>query len=352
MKKARVMVVGAQSEAISAIAEPARKPIISYFNRDLHSHVRYQIIPCVALDKARKIFFDLNPDIIAISSEFENAEIFKLVKHIRCRQGVRHPGVVIFSRSARYDQLALEQLIDCGVDDVFDQDVGPEEVYIRLSTLYRFKLATDELRQANHCLEKMTLTDDLTQLHNMRSFNRQFKDLMQSCRHGDFDVGVIMMDLDYFKMVNDRTNHLVGSYVISQVGELISRYLNIPNLGFAARFGGDEFVVAAAFQELKELKNLAKSLHEIIARAVFKKDGFVIRVTASIGYAWIDKGFKGSEEDPVKAADAMLYRSKRLGRDKVSGMILRYPIDFNHVGRAHLIDGNTSSYHDHVSGFN
>jgi predicted signal transduction protein with EAL and GGDEF domain len=71
-----------------------------------------------------------------------------------------------------------------------------------------------------------------------------------------------------------------------------------------------------------------------------------VRITASIGFAWTAPGFHGRAEDVIKAADLMLYRSKDLGRDRVSGMLLKYPVDLENVSRRLLIDDNTEEQDD------
>ena len=92
----------------------------------------------------------------------------------------------------------------------------------------------------------------------------------------------------------------------------------------------------------------AKALGKLIERTSITYDKWTINVTASIGVAWAPAGFSGSNEDLVKAADAMLYRSKDNGRNRVSGMVLRYPIDFDHIGGTHLVDGDSGSDNNSV----
>ena len=94
----------------------------------------------------------------------------------------------------------------------------------------------------------------------------------------------------------------------------------------------------------------AEAIRKVIEATTFSHDGVSIQLTSSIGVSWTAPGFDGRAEDLVKAADLMLYRSKEGGRNRVTGMVLRYPIDFDHISRAHLIDGDASSDDDNVVG--
>jgi diguanylate cyclase (GGDEF)-like protein len=155
-----------------------------------------------------------------------------------------------------------------------------------------------------------------------------------------------MVDLDHFKRINDTMNHLVGSHVIKSVGHLIGRTIHGHPNDYAARYGGDDYIVVLHGDSYDQLTDRAKKICESIAAAEFTFQGYVAKVTCSIGLCFVESGFVGASEDVVKEADAQLYKSKEKGRNQVSSRKLGNSVDLDHVRRSNLVDGNSSS-NDH-----
>jgi len=194
---------------------------------------------------------------------------------------------------------------------------------------------TDDLRRANYKLRMMTLTDELTGMANMRCFKEQYRKSVTKCTNGEIGLSIIMLDLDNFKLVNDNQNHLVGSHVISETGRLIQKSDSLGNEDLAARYGGDEFIICSEVSEMAYAVHKAMEIRQEIEAKSFVYDGCQISLTSSIGVAWAGPGFKGPLNDIIKLADVMLYRSKESGRNRVTSMELKYPIDFDHISRNH-----------------
>ncbi|MBC7530244.1 MAG: diguanylate cyclase [Oligoflexus sp.] len=285
------------------------------------------------------IFHAEHPDVVIINVDDMGAEAFHLCQLIRKVEKDRHSGIIFYSENA-IDQgkVDLDKVLECGADDLIDTRVGEHEFLSRINSICRFKLMTDRLRSANHRLKQLSLTDELTGLSNMRSFNIEYQKLIKNCRDGQNGLGLIMFDLDRFKSINDTANHLVGSFVIAEIGHLLRFSGVLGETALAARYGGDEYIIAVPSNDVKLVWQIADKVHELIVRSVFKKDHYSFKLTASFGVAWVDPGFHGKSDDLIRASDLMLYRSKNCGRNQVNGLILRYPIDFEDVGAAHLID--------------
>ena len=162
-------------------------------------------------------------------------------------------------------------------------------------------------------------------------------------------AAVTMMDLDHFKSVNDSTSHLTGSYVIGATGKLLRDGVWPRKKAWAARYGGDEFIMVCEASDLPTVMNQADHVRRTIATYQYEHDDAQVSITASLGVAWVEPGFAGRAEDIIKAADLMLYRSKEQGRNRVSGMSLRYPVDLDHISRAHLVNGDTRCDDDELS---
>jgi diguanylate cyclase (GGDEF)-like protein len=214
-----------------------------------------------------------------------------------------------------FDQLA-EDNYAAGADDVVSSRISAAILRSKIISVFNLKLTTDDLRTAIHKLQQITLLDELTGLANMRGF---LKGLSNSMEHNKrTGIAVAMMDLDRFKRINDTTNHMVGSHIIKSVGRILYGNSCFGPLDFAARYGGDEFIIILHGDTMLEQKMKMESLRKIIEKTMFQFQDFNLRVTASIGLSWASRNFNGKPEDLVKLADAMLYRSKDLGRNRVS----------------------------------
>lgn len=156
------------------------------------------------------------------------------------------------------------------------------------------------------------ITDELTGLYNRRHFNEQSDRLrLQAQRDGKY-CGLLVIDLDHFKQLNDSLGHAVGDKALSELGVLLASMSRRPS-DFAARFGGDEFVIFFYDINSKQLEQLAQELieraHSITMSAPGKSDW---DVTLSVGGACTEE----HAEDLFDAADSALYKAKSWGRDQ------------------------------------
>ena len=171
--------------------------------------------------EAAEMFECEHPDVVLIHFDKAGTESFDFCQNIRSREQDRHTGLIFVSYQQQGDDLLLKRVLDSGVDDFIDERVSDRQLLARIHAVYRFKVMADRLRSANHQLKIMSLTDELTGLSNMRSFNMDFQRLLKQCRRRASGLGVVMLDLDHFKSVNDNANHLVGSFVIGEIGRLM-----------------------------------------------------------------------------------------------------------------------------------
>ena len=298
-----------------------------------------------SLQQAEQMFARVHYDVVIAHGWDSNyAEAFVL--RIRALDGKRHTGVLVLGRAGDgFDRMAV-RLFQAGADDVLAMNLSLLILKSKIFMVFHIKVATDLLRTVNHKLQRLIVTDELTGLSNMRGFHKKYTQIMDRCMKGEFGAAVMMMDLDRFKKVNDNFNHLVGSHVIRSVGHILLENSVLGDNDVAARYGGDEYVLILVGKTAQEQMEKARAIRAMIEKSEFSYDKWTVRVTASIGVAWVERGFTGSREDLVKAADAMLYRSKEHGRNRVSGMVLKYPIDFEHIGSAHLIEGDAGSSDD------
>lgn len=275
-----------------------------------------------SVETAMHVFKTYHPDLVLISTRGIDSFGRVVARRIRQNEGVRHTGIIFVDRQGGDDGAHTVSCLEMGADDFVRPGSSDEELMARMRAVLRLKSMTDELRIANHKLRILSMTDDLTGLANMRSFTQEYTDALRRCRRGRAAIGIIMLDIDHFKNVNDTTNHLMGSYVLGAIGQLLRTRCALAASDLPARYGGDEFIILCEAESQIELEEKSEKVRKIISQEIFERDGETIRVTASFGAAWVAKGYAGRGDNLIKAADMMLYHSKDHGRNQVASMTL------------------------------
>jgi len=171
------------------------------------------------------------------------------------------------------------------------------------------------LEEMNRNLYDKAVNDALTGLRNKRYFQEAFEEAFARAQRIGIDVSCLFFDLDHFKQVNDTCGHGFGDYVLKTVGALIKETVRRGDL--AARFGGEEFVVALPNTDLGQAKCVAEKIRRLISAHPFRDQGLQWRVTVSIGVASLLSARPSSACGLLQLADQALYRAKRAGRDRV-----------------------------------
>ncbi len=205
--------------------------------------------------------------------------------------------------------------LDAGADDYICKPYNVLELMARVRAQLRIKSLQDQLADANARLNELVVIDDLTGLHNMRNLYDRLEREISRSRRNLKSVAVIMMDMDYFKNVNDTNDHLFGSFVLTEVGKIIKR--TVRKIDHAARYGGDEFIVILSEVPLHGAISFSERLRKGIEESLFKNGSSQMKLTCSVGFAITSVGKEVNAIDLVKTADKALYEAKRSGRNCV-----------------------------------
>ncbi len=164
-------------------------------------------------------------------------------------------------------------------------------------------------------LENLSITDALTGIANRRHFEWRLSEEIERARRYSYPLSALMLDLDYFKQVNDNYGHQIGDIVLQQVAQRLRLILR--RTDFLARYGGEEFIILAPQTPADRALILAERLRQVIAESPFPiADSLQIRITISIGVA-VFPDHAQNESELVRAADAALYKAKQTGRNRV-----------------------------------
>lgn len=168
-------------------------------------------------------------------------------------------------------------------------------------------------------MAELAITDDLTKLFNTRYLNRTIEVEIQRASRYSTSVSLIFMDVDYFKVINDRYGHLIGSKVLVEMGQLLLR--NLRTVDIVARYGGDEFVIVLPQTPPDAASQIAERMRKAIEQFNFlKKEGYSLKLTASFGVASYPES-ASSKEDLIKLADEAMYRVKYQTRNAVYAIV-------------------------------
>lgn len=187
----------------------------------------------------------------------------------------------------------------------FDKHIRQLEKITRISDRYQ-----TALREANLELEHASLMDTLTGLPNRRKMLRHLKREYEQRRE---DLKLAMIDIDYFKRINDEHGHLVGDEVLIAVGHLIEQ--SVGELGHVSRWGGEEFLVVFSHSDEGEIERCVEHLVKVVKDAKFDVlDGQIIETSVSVGLAVYQP--KDTIDSLITRADDALYGAKNSGRNR------------------------------------
>lgn len=185
----------------------------------------------------------------------------------------------------------------------------------RLNTQYR------TLAQETHSLKDSVITDELTKVFNKRFFLTRLQQEFEACREERAIMSLIMIDIDFFKKLNDTYGHLAGDTVLKAVAAVLKRF--VPDHCYPCRYGGEEFSIIMPRRDVNEAMEAARLIQENVQQLHFDDIDKKLRVTVSQGICTVD--FACPESKVIKAfdnilelADQELYRSKMEGRNRVS----------------------------------
>jgi len=192
------------------------------------------------------------------------------------------------------------------------RQVFNREAADRASTLHVL-FETEQAHQRSLALEELAERDALTGLWNRRHADRALPELLSDEHREAGPVSLAIIDIDHFKNLNDTRSHSVGDAVLVRLGELLADVL--PEPGFTARLGGEEFLLAMPDTEPAAALGVCESIRRLVTDHPWSALTGGLTVTVSIGFATATQ--PSSASTLLGAADNALYRAKRRGRNTV-----------------------------------
>jgi two-component system cell cycle response regulator len=252
-------------------------------------------------------------DLVIVSLGLENFDGLRLCSQIRSLDRTRN--VPILAIADAENNTRLVRGLEIGVNDYLTRPIDKNELMARVRTQIRKKRYTERLRDNVQMSIEMAITDALTGLYNRRYMESHVGTLVEQATTRGKPLTVLVLDIDYFKSINDSHGHDAGDDVLREFALRIKK--SIRGIDLACRYGGEEFVVLMPETDIAVATMVAERLRRRIAGEPFviQQGARHIDVTISIGIAAL--GRNDSAASVLKRADQALYRAKRDGRNRV-----------------------------------
>jgi len=238
-----------------------------------------------ALEKlAEKDYTFLLTD-IRMPGSVDGLELIRLTKN-------KYPDICAIAMTGHSKEFNYVEVVNAGATDFVNKPFGIEELEAKI------KRAIIE-RNTRRELNRLSITDSLTGLYNQRHFYVRLKEEMVRSKRQEYELSLILLDLDDFKQYNDNFGHLAGDKLLQKVGEVIKSSVR-EDVDSGYRYGGDEFAVILIDADA----SVAEMMSIRIRNGIEKACG----LTASAGYAVFSNS--QTAEELVAAADRRLYERK------------------------------------------
>lgn len=247
------------------------------------------------------------PDLLLLDVQMPEMDGYELCRRLKAEEALAAIPVIFVT--AQQDAEAETRALEGGAVDFITKPYNPAVVRARVKTHLTLKLQSDLLRE-------LAFVDGLTGLHNRRYFDERFDAELHRARRNGTPLGVLLVDVDHFKLYNDHYGHLAGDDALRGVAVALRSALKRPG-DLVCRYGGEEFVVLLPETELEGAQRVAQQLQASVQAlgVVHERSSLPERrLSISQGGVVCVPGARHDCAQLLAAADAQLYEAKERGR--------------------------------------
>jgi len=290
--------------------DPAIRRLVRLFLR----RSGYEVVEFTTGEEARGALHDIPWDLAILDRRLPDMDGLQLCEELKRDQRLRARYIIILTGEDEQSDKILG--LDVGADDYITKPFQHAELMARIRAGKRIVDLQKELMASNRRLERLSITDGLTQLYNHRYFQDELARAFEESLRYQRPLALALIDLDFFKKVNDNFGHAVGDEVLKAVSRIFLESIRTSDL--AARYGGEEFAVLMPETNMEDALQFAEKIRTMVENTpVPTNDGQEIRVTVSLGVATVPHPRLLTARDLVENADKCLYEAKQRGRNQV-----------------------------------
>lgn len=241
--------------------------------------------------------------IMVVDSQMPQLDGVSLIKAIRKDYSINE--LAIIGVSASDDGSVAVNFLKAGANDFITKPISSEGISIRV-------VNNLEMLDYIHIAKESAVTDYLTGLYNRMYLHESGKTFFENAKRKNINITVAMVDIDFFKKINDRYGHYAGDLVLKNIAQIFTEHIRKTDI--VARYGGEEFCILLSNSSEEELFIVLDKLRYAVENASVLYKGTLISCTISIGAC---KTLEKSFESMVEKADKALYQAKNDGRNRV-----------------------------------
>lgn len=221
---------------------------------------------------------------------------------------------IIIINSSDADQKEKITLFNAGlIDGYFVHPISIEELAAYANVFLQRQALQTELEAKNSLLQNISLTDELMQIYNRRYLIQRLDEEIKRIKRHNYPLSVAMLDIDFFKKINDKFGHTTGDAVLKKLAQLLKQTIRV--IDIICRYGGEELIVISPHTNLEGARLLAERLRKKIKSYNFGEHHNPLQITLSIGIISFDGTEDLSFDKIIQALDPQLYKAKNAGRD-------------------------------------
>jgi two-component system, cell cycle response regulator len=255
---------------------------------------------------------DFPPQLLILDWVMPGINGLELCRMVRDRN--QSPYQYVLLATARDAKQDLVRGLEAGADDYLTKPFERSELQARLRACNRILTLQDSQIRAQEQLRFQATHDQLTGVLNRAEIIETLRRELQRASESSTTLGVLMLDIDHFKNINDTYGHITGDSVLKQVTQRISG--SVRGYDLVGRYGGEEFVVVMPECTREQIDQNAERVRAAVDNGPIVVDESQIPVTVSIGAA-VSPNASTTDSQILAAADRALYRAKEIGRNRM-----------------------------------
>ena len=281
----------------------------------------YETLEYTTGDEARASLQSDGWDLVILDRRLPDMDGVQLAQELKANPEFRARYIIMLT--GEDEQEDKVEGLELGADDYITKPFQYPELLARIRAGKRIVDLQKELLETNKRLELLSITDGLTKLHNHRYFQDELARAFEESQRYQRPLALAMIDIDFFKKINDTYGHAVGDDVLKRAASLYRSSVRSTDL--VARYGGEEFAVMMPETALQDGIAFAEKIRQLIESTPLETQAGPVTATVSVGVASVPHSRIHSAKELIIAADKALYRAKRNGRNQVQAEKRRDP---------------------------
>ncbi|HJT17084.1 MAG TPA: diguanylate cyclase [Thermoanaerobaculia bacterium] len=273
----------------------------------------YEILEYETGQSARVDLAKCEWDLAILDRRLPDMDGLELCQELRSKPEFKTRYIIMLTGEAEQEDKV--QGLDLGADDYITKPFQYQELLARIRAAKRIVDLQKELMETNRRLERLSITDGLTQLFNHRYFQGELSRAFEESARYERPLSLAMADIDFFKKVNDTHGHAVGDDVLRGVARMFQESSRSTDL--VARYGGEEFAIMMPETDGESAFTFAEKVRAMVEETSIDTQAGALHVTVSVGVATVPHPSIHAAKELIISADGALYRAKEAGRNQV-----------------------------------